>query len=81
MLAKRAALLQSKIGIALAGAVLAGAVLVGAVLVAGGGAAVATGVTSHLPLASFAQNGAHSGDNATKTTRIQKPPSLARGRR
>ena len=72
MLAKRAALLQSKMGIALVGAVLVGA----------GGAAVATatGVTSHLPLASFAQNGAHSGDNVTKTTRIRKPPSLARWR-
>jgi hypothetical protein len=71
MLAKRAALLQSKMGIA----------LVGAVLVGGGAAvATATGVTSHLPLASFAQNGAHSGDNVTKTTRIRKPPSLARWR-
>jgi uncharacterized protein DUF5666 len=61
MLAKLAALLHSKIGIA----------IVGAVLVAGGGAAVATatGATSHLPLVSFAQNGSHShgDDDATKT--------------
>ncbi|HEY7094913.1 MAG TPA: DUF5666 domain-containing protein [Ktedonobacterales bacterium] len=61
MLAKLAALLHSKIGIA----------IVGAVLVAGGGAAVATatGATSHLPLVSFAQNGSHDhgDDDATKT--------------
>jgi Domain of unknown function (DUF5666) len=61
MLAKLAALLHSKIGIA----------IVGAVLVAGGGAAVATatGATSHLPLISFAQNGSHDhgDDDATKT--------------
>ena len=59
MLAKLAVLLHSKIGIA----------IVGAILVAGGGAAVATatGVTAHLPLASFAQNGSHNDDDATKT--------------
>jgi Domain of unknown function (DUF5666) len=61
MLAKLAALLHSKIGIA----------IVGAVLVAGGGAAVATatGATSHLPLVSFAQDGSHDhgDDGATKT--------------
>ncbi|HEY7021347.1 MAG TPA: DUF5666 domain-containing protein [Ktedonobacterales bacterium] len=61
MLAKLAALLHSKIGIA----------IVGAVLVAGGGAAVATatGATSHLPLVSFAQDGSHNhgDDDATKT--------------
>jgi hypothetical protein len=61
MLAKLAALLHSKIGIA----------IVGAVLLAGGGAAVATatGATSHLPLVSFAQNGSHNHEDgdATKT--------------
>src|SRR5215467_6133428 len=60
MLSKLAMLLHSKIGIA----------IVGAVVVAGGGAAVATatGVTSHLPLVSFAQNGSHNHDDATKTS-------------
>ncbi len=62
MLAKLAMLLHSKMGIA----------IVGAVLVAGGGAAVATatGATSHLPLASFAQDGSHNheDDDATKTS-------------
>jgi hypothetical protein len=59
MLAKLAALFHSKVGIA----------AVGAILVAGGGAAVATttGATSHLPLASFAQNGSRDDDDATKT--------------
>jgi hypothetical protein len=61
MLVKLAALLHSKIGIA----------IVGAVLVAGGGAAVATatGATSRLPLVSFAQDGSHNhaDDDATKT--------------
>lgn len=61
MFAKLAALLHSKIALA----------SVGAVLVAGGGAVVATatGATSRLPLASFAQNGSHDhgNDDATKT--------------
>jgi Domain of unknown function (DUF5666) len=61
MLAKLSMLLHSKIGIA----------IVGAVLVAGGGAVVATatGATSHLPLASFVQNGSHSheDDDPTKS--------------
>jgi hypothetical protein len=61
MLAKLAALLHSKIGIA----------IVGAVFVAGTGAVVATatGATSHLPLVSFAQDGSHNhgDDDATKT--------------
>jgi hypothetical protein len=61
MLTKLSMLLHSKIGIA----------IVGAVLVAGGGAVVATatGATSHLPLASFVQNGSHSheDDDPTKS--------------
>jgi Domain of unknown function (DUF5666) len=61
MLAKLTALLHSKIGLA----------IIGATFVAGTGAVVATatGATSHLPLASFAQNGAHArgDDDATKT--------------
>jgi hypothetical protein len=60
MIAKLAALLHSKIALA----------IIGATFVAGTGAVVATatGATSHLPQAFFAQNGSHHGDDDTTKT-------------